>query len=336
MCLTHDHSFLGVAASHALLGIDGTLGSCVLPTFREAGVDAVGLVVGGDVPFLYLRDRVSPSMQHPWWGTLWMIDRLHREIASISDGMRICLESADLERARSQQQIALVLLIEGIAPFSATPETDPIVALRTLHRLGIRGVQIDPLPHSPLFQTHEEGEPPKALSEIGRAFLAEMSELGMVIDVSHFREATPLLFEIAERSEAPLACSHANPRSVSESAWDAEDDVFRAVAATGGVCGAKPTSALILPGEQRPVLDSVIAQIRHVIDLVGAERVALGPDVLENVMEALPPRLFVEGLESLDRLPRLTEALLDAEIPEDTVMGFLGGNWLRLWESVLR
>ena len=34
-------------------------------------------------------------------------------------------------------------------------------------------------------------------------------------------------------------------------------------------------------------------------------------------------------------LPRLTEALLDAEIPEDTMMGFLGVNWLRLWESVL-
>ena len=89
-------------------------------------------------------------------------------------------------------------------------------------------------------------------------------------------------------------------------------------------------------GGSQPDLLYRAAQICRVIDLVGAERVALGPDVLENVMEALPPRMFVEGLESLDRLPRLTEALLDAEIPEDTVTGFLGGNWLRLWESVLR
>ena len=264
-----------------------------------------------------------------------MIDRLHREIVDISDQMRICLESADLERARSRQQIALVLLIEGIAHFSAAPETDPLVALRILHRLGIRGVQIDPLPHSPLFESHDEGEPPRALSKIGRAFLAEMNQLGMVIDVSHFREATALLLEIAEQSETPLACSHANPRSVSGSSWDAEDNVFRAVAATGGMCGTKPTSALILPGEERPALDSVIAQIRYMIDLVGEDHVALGPDVLENVMDALPPRLFVEGLESLDRLPMLTEALLEAGTPEHTVARFLGGNWLRFWESVL-
>ena len=336
MCLTHDHSFFGVAVSHALRGVDGMLGSSVLPRFRAAGIDAVGLVVGGDVPFLYLRDRVSPSLQHPWWGTLWMIDRLYRELAGNSDEMTVCLGRSDLERARAQEQVALLLLIEGIAPFAASPESDPLVALRTLHRLGIRGVQIDPLSGSPLFLPHEEGQAPQALSDIGRAFIAAMNELGMLIDVSHFREATPLLHEIAEQSETPIVASHANPRSVSGSSWDSEDEVLRAVVASGGVCGAKPTSALILPGEERPTMDSVVAQIRHMIGLLGADRVALAPDVFENVMDVLPPRMFVKGLDSLDHLPRLTEALLHAGVPEDTVAGFLGANWLKLWESVLR
>jgi membrane dipeptidase len=79
--------------------------------------------------------------------------------------------------------------------------------------------------------------------------------------------------------------------------------------------------------------------------------VGLGPDFMEGidlrdpgaypVADAFTPEmisarddlLYVEGFESIDRLPNVTQGLLDRGWPAADVRKALGENWLRVYRA---
>jgi microsomal dipeptidase-like Zn-dependent dipeptidase len=105
-----------------------------------------------------------------------------------------------------------------------------------------------------------------------------------------------------------------NPRNLS-------DEHVRAIAAGGGVVGIGYWKMAICGTE----LQHVVAAIRYVIDLAGDDHVGLGSDY--------------DGATSVgfdtSALPALTQALLDAGLPESSVRKVMGENVWRVLEETL-
>src|SRR4029450_12398577 len=107
-----------------------------------------------------------------------------------------------------------------------------------------------------------------------------------------------------ERSTLPVIFSHSNARAVWDHPRNISDDAIRACARTGGVVGINGIGPMVGSG---PVdVDSVLAHVCHVADLVGPEHVAMGldydfdPAELATSTEArkqyIPDYLFPDGI----------------------------------------
>jgi membrane dipeptidase len=77
----------------------------------------------------------------------------------------------------------------------------------------------------------------------------------------------------------------------------------------------------------------VIHHVRHIRDLAGnANHVAIGTDLDGGLGRDQIP---VE-IRTIADLPKLADALADANFPDDAIRDVMGGNWMRFFRSALR
>ncbi|GAA3357731.1 hypothetical protein GCM10017744_029490 [Streptomyces antimycoticus] len=91
-------------------------------------------------------------------------------------------------------------------------------------------------------------------------------------------------------------------------------------------------------------VDRLADHIVHIAEVIGVDRVGLGPDFIKEVSDDTTPpccedveyaRLLVPGLEGPRGLPLVTEALIRRGLPEADVEKILGGNVLELFRKEL-
>lgn len=111
---------------------------------------------------------------------------------------------------------------------------DDIGLVEVLHRLGLRFMQLSYNNQSLLatgcYETADSG-----LTRMGRAVVAEMNRVGMVVDMSHSAEGSTLA--AIEHSTRPIAVTHANPAFWHPARRNKSDTVIGALAASGGMLG---------------------------------------------------------------------------------------------------
>jgi len=149
------------------------------------------------------------------------------------------------------------------------------------------------------------------LTAFGRETVAQMQELGMLVDVSHL--AARGVWDVIEVTRKPVIASHSNALAVHRHRRNLTDDQIRAIAQTGGVVGATFVPAFVGDGTELGSED-VIRHIDHLIQVGGLEGVALGSDFdgidhtltdLRNgsdypaFFEKLEARYGMEGLQRL-------------------------------------
>jgi membrane dipeptidase len=83
------------------------------------------------------------------------------------------------------------------------------------------------------------------------------------------------------------------------------------------------------PPEQRATLADVVRHINHVVELAGVDAVGLGSDF--DGISCAP-----EGLDSVDKWPNLTRALLEEGYTAADIRKIYGENTLRLMAAVER
>ena len=156
------------------------------------------------------------------------------------------------------------------------------------------------------------------LTRFGREVVAECNRLGVVIDCAHATRETTL--GVIEASAAPVMISHSHldhshrhhPRLLSA-------DHASAVASAGGLVGVWPS------GVTSTTLEDFIDEIVRLVDLIGADRVAIGTDLDANYKPVVTEHgQFAAIAEHLTRR-RLSDADVD---------GILGGNVVRLFRAV--
>ena len=253
---------------------------------------------------------------------------------------------ADLERAKQEGKLGVVLGFQGGAPLGRN-----VHLVRVFHRLGVRILQL----------TYNEGNPlapgvlepaDGPLTSLGLQAVQEMNRVGMLIDLSHVGRRASL--EAIEASADPVIFSHSNPRALHGNPRNISDEQMRACAAKGGVVGLATFSAFVgdTLGGRHPGLDDYFRQMDHVLDLIGPAHVGIGTDIFLDPTDgvwwrAVTGRLYpevsqgmtyethnIEGFMRHSDFPSVAESMLRHGYDEPTVRQILGGNWRRVYSQV--
>src|SRR5205809_6443517 len=176
----------------------GALVSHFLPEFKGGGIGVLGVAI-------YIEDRYMPEM-----GLRVALDQVARLYAEVEQTERfaICKTFAEIEQARAENKIALVITMEGVEPLG-----EDLNLLRAFYELGLRSVGLthargNGAGSGGIFKP--SGSPRDGLTNFGREVVRECERLGILIDLAHIN---PIGFEdIVGLTSKPLIVSHTNAR----------------------------------------------------------------------------------------------------------------------------
>ena len=258
-------------------------------------------------------------------------------VAESCEGLSLCREPGDVERALAAGRIGIVLALEGC------PAVGPDVELlRTFFRLGVRVASLTHFGRNSLADGSAEDGTGGRLTRAGTDAVRLMQELGILVDVSHLSlEGTRHVLELATR---PVMATHSSCRALREHHRNLPDAEMRAIAATGGVIGINFFPLFVSAGEA--TISDVADHIEHAISVAGVGNVGLGPDFTREiaavlyggeqgergagVIEGCDMTAAVPGLAGPADLPALAAALSGRGHSPADVAAVMGGNLRRL------
>lgn len=251
---------------------------------------------------------------------------------------------ADIDRARTEGKLGFIFGVQ----YSGMVGSDTW-RWTILYELGLRIAQLTYNERNALGDGCREPEN-RGLTAFGRQAVQEMNRLGIALDISHTGERTSL--EAIAYSSRPVIASHANARSISPSERNLSDETMRAIAASGGVMGLSPLSAMSFRvAGQRPTLSDYLDQFDYAIDLLGINHVAVGTDLFESYTkvswESSTKRMYpsawvwetmyADGFQHIEDWARLVEGLGERGYSDDEIRLVLGQNWYRvlgdIWDT---
>jgi membrane dipeptidase len=270
-----------------------------------------------------------------------MLARLNTDIAA-HDGVHVVHRAADLDRGRRADgglpdSLAVILGLESMTQFA-----HDVDAIEVLFGLGVR---VGGLIYSDgsmlgggLSMAYDEG-----LTGQGRAFVRRMNEVGMVVDLAHAGDRTTL--DAIEASTAPVMISHAGSRSLWPTSRMKPDDVLLALRGHGGLVGVEaPPNSTPVPDRPGHDIDAVMAHVDALVELLGIDSVALGPDVvfgphhqLHRIRAGAPAATerrdgqplveWVDGVENpKEAFWNITWWLMDHGWSDEDIRKVVGGN----------
>jgi len=138
----------------------------------------------------------------------------------------------------------------------------------------------------------------------------------------------------------PEYCSAAHQRALEEKArtidlralgFEPGGPGMPAIATLMRSCGSDmhaKYNVMMTAGLPMPTIDTIVAHVSHVANLIGADRICLGSD--HGAV-----RFDIPGFEDCTKWPVVTQALKDHGFSDTDVRGILGDNLLRLMERVV-
>ena len=164
-------------------------------------------------------------------GVFAQIEAVHALVDKNPADLALVLSAQDASAAREAGKIGVLIAIEG----GYAIEND-LVLLREFHRAGVR---LMTLTHWTATDWADASGDPKpvhgGLTELGEKVVAEMNELGMIIDVSHAHDET--FWDVLRVSKAPVVASHSCCRALAPHFRNLSDEMLKALAEKNGVIG---------------------------------------------------------------------------------------------------
>ena len=184
-----------------------------------------------------------------------------------------CERVADIYRAHKEGKIAWIASIEGSAPIE-----NELDRIDILYGFGVRLMGITYSESNALGSGIKEDED-GGLTYFGRQAVRRMNKVGMAIDCSHTGYETSL--DVISESEHPIFLTHTGARALWDSKRLSPDEVIKACAARGGVIGIEAAPhTTITKNHPEHSIDSYMEHFKYIVDLVGIDHVAFGPDTL--------------------------------------------------------
>ena len=291
-----------------------------------------------------------------------VIDVLLKRLARftyVTDMMPEFLQKAvrpeDIVRAKQENRHVLYFSGNGVPmPLDLVSLEEELRYIKVFYQLGIRMMHLTynrrNLIGDGCGETSDAG-----LSDFGRAAVAEMNRVGVLVDIAHSGWQTSL--EAALVSERPVVASHTTAASVKEHIRSKPDNVIRAIADTEGYVGICCIPRFLGGGG---TIADMMKHIDYVVKKFGPEYVGIGTDVAytssfaeeekEKIpayresrtrWEALwPPDSFKETQEMRKSMawtnwPLFTVGMVQMGYADEDIQKILGGNALRVAKATL-
>lgn len=270
-----------------------------------------------------------------------LADLAHQDFAVKVEGID------DILRAQNDGCIGIAFGIEGAAPIENELDRIDILYGFGLRLMGITYSESNAL-GSGLKESADGG-----LTAFGRKAVERMNKVGMAIDVSHVGPRTAL--DVVAVSSEPIFISHVGARALWESKRLAADELLTACAGKGGVIGVEAAPHTTLTEKHRThSIVSFMEHFKYIVDLVGIDHVAFGPDTIYGdhvgLHRALLGKLSLKDIlgtqsfEEVDYVQALenpTESskniirwLVKDNYSDEQIAKVLGGNILRVLRQV--
>ena len=305
-----------------------------------------GLAASGlDAVFENFLDGTATITSKGGWKWTDVIHDLGMHLADVAHQSTVVVGGTveDILDAHRTGRIAMVPCVEGAAMIE-----NELDRLDVLFGFGVRMCGIA---YSESNQLGGGVKDPGdgGLTRFGLDAVRRMNRLGIAIDVSHTGDETAR--QTCEASERPVFLSHSGARALFSERKLKEDDLLKAVAATGGVIGieASPHST-VSPQHRRHSLESVMDHFEYCVDVMGIEHVGFGPDTffgdhvgLHGMYAAAfdtgevpeyDPVEYVEGLENPSEFPNVIRWLVAHGYSDEQIEKVVGGNVLRALRDV--
>jgi membrane dipeptidase len=299
---------------------------------------------------------------------LQMIDTTRTDIiAGHPNDFVFATTAAEIERAHEQHKIAGLMGIEGGHAIE-----DSLRLLRDFYALGVRYMTLTHFNTNNWADSQGDVDDASVhhhngLTPFGKDVVREMNRLGMMVDISHVADKT--FYDVLATSSAPVIASHSSCRAISSHTRNMTDEMIKALAAKGGTIqisfgcdflsqryftASKPIMAEIRPRFveamkiEDPIareaainkieeeataklpaatLADVVAHIDHAVQIGGIDHVGIGTDF--DGVGCVP-----KDLDSYNKFPALTRALLEKGYSATDIKKIYGGNLLRVMHAV--
>lgn len=290
-----------------------------------------------------------------------LIDSVEAIVARAPDKFAIARSVSDVREHFKQGLISLPMGMENGSPIQGD--------MANLHHFYERGIRYITLAHSQSNHISDSSYDLRrqwnGLSPFGKALIAEMNNIGMLIDISHVSDDA--FYQVIELTQAPVIASHSSLRKFTPGfERNMNDDMVKKLGENGGVIMINFGSGFVTKEarqwragmsqarnqiiktegadspklanfeatyrEQNPypysTLSEVLDHIDHVVNLIGIDHVGIGSDY-DGVGDSLP-----EGLKDVSDFPNLVQGLMDRDYSESDIKKILSGNILRVWSEV--
>jgi membrane dipeptidase len=293
-----------------------------LARHKAAGFDAITVNIGFGEQGPEEHLRMIAALRH------WLVARPEEYL--------LLMEADDVERARSTGRLAVGFDIEG-----ANAVGDQLSLIQLYYDLGVRWMLM-------AYNTSNRAgggcqDEDGGLTNFGRAMVAEMERVGMLLCLSHTGHRT--VREVIAMATQPLIFSHSNCAALHPHPRNIPDELIRACAATGGVVGINGVGIFL--GKNDISSETYARHVDHVVQLVGPAHVSIALDYvfdmreleehLEKMKGTFPPGLGYEmGARFVppEQLEEIVVTLQGWGYSDADLTALLGGNLLRLAKQV--
>lgn len=299
---------------------------------REGEVDAVHVTIAYHETF---RETVAEFSK---WNRMF---EAHDELIMLGR------TAADIDAAKASGRTAIFFGFQNPSPIEAD-----IDLVEILHTLGARFMQLSYNNQSLLATGCYEDDDP-GITRMGKAVIAEMNRVGLVVDMSHSADRSTI--EAAELSTRPIAITHANPHDWHPALRNKRDDVIRAVTQNGGMMGFS-LYPHHLADKTECTLESFCQMVADTADKYGVAHFGLGSDLCQDQPDSIVEWMRVgrwtkavdygEGSAASPGFPTQPEwfannthfgnietGLKAVGFDADDVAALMGGNWYRFFDD---
>jgi len=260
--------------------------------------------------------------------SLMLLEEAYRIEQAHPSDVAVCTTGPQIESAIDAGKIACVLALEG-----AEGVGRDLDVLATYFRVGVRMIAMTWNRRTMMADGIGERDTGGRLTNLGVEAVAEMEQLGIVVDVSHLSEAG--FWHVNEVATKPFVASHSSCRNLQDHPRNLTDEQLAAIAQADGFVALNAFGPFL---SDDPNVDSLVDHAEHAISILGADRVALGMDFMYDLMRQVDPILggalvsiedipFPEGLRRPEDLVGVAQRL--AERLGSDQAGLVAGGTMR-------
>jgi microsomal dipeptidase-like Zn-dependent dipeptidase len=246
---------------------------------------------------------------------LYQSEKLHVLAERAPEQIRIVRTAVDLEaalalrsgRPAGERPVAALLGIEGAHALDGRAEN-----VDALYDAGFRMIGLHHFFDSRLGGSLH-GESGEGLTEFGREVVRRLENRRIIIDVAHSSPA--VVDDVLAMASRPVVVSHTGMQGTCDSPRNLSDDQMRRIAAAGGLVAIGYWDGAIC--DITP--EGVVRTLRHAIDTLGVEHVALGSDYDGSTWTMF----------DTSEIAVLTETMLRRGFTPAEIQAVMGGNSAR-------